>query len=396
MQVETRKRLIERDKCTGCEACKELCPNNAIYMERDKDGFYFPVIKEDVCTNCGFCNRVCPVEKENCFRKIDYNDTIVYGGYNIDIAELKSSSSGGFFSSIANYVMNLGGIVFGVVYKNNYRNVVYSSSNESSIEAMKGSKYVTALKGGVYREVERNLADGKLVLFVGLPCEIAGLFTVLGKNYENLITCELICAGPASYNLHDIQIDWLESKYGAITSYFTYRSKKYAWGPSCIKAQNGNHIYDTIYEKTLFGIGFPIAKRLVCYKCWYKDDKRLADFTIGDFWRVNRATEYYNEYGTSVIFVRTKKAKDILEKLSKFKKVQVEPEAAFKGNYTQLKTSAEIPKSREEYLRVLRTKSINMADYVKFKPKMSLKLKIKKSLPPILYRLLRKLDNGKY
>ena len=394
--MESVKRLIERDKCTGCEACVESCPVKAINMEKDKDGFYFPVIQENNCINCGFCGKVCPVEKENTFRKIDYNDSLAYGGYNTNIEELRSSTSGGFFGVLATYVINRDGIVFGVVYRDDFRNVVYDSSYTISINAMKGSKYVTAHKKGVYGRVKKELESRRLVLFVGLPCEIAGLFAVLKKDYDNLITCELICAGPASYNLHDAQLDWIENKYKGKTSYFSYRSKKYGWVPLCLKAKNGNHVYDTVYENTLFGIGFPYAKRLACFNCWYKDTRRLADFTIGDFWRVNRGTEYYNEEGTSVVFARTTKAENIINNLDGFKKVKVDQEVALRGNYTQLKTSSEIPRQREEYLKTLRSQGPNMSAYIKYKPNMNMKTKIKKSLPPTIYRFLRRFDNGKF
>ena len=108
-------KLIERSKCSGCEACKDICPSKAIRMERDEDGFYFPVIQEDICINCGACTKVCPVEKENTFRKVDYNDTLAFGGYNTNVEELRNSSSGGFFGSIAKYVTDNDGVVFGVV-----------------------------------------------------------------------------------------------------------------------------------------------------------------------------------------------------------------------------------------------------------------------------------------
>ena len=389
-------KLIERSKCSGCEACKDICPSKAIRMERDDDGFYFPVIQKDICINCGACTKVCPVGKENTFRKVDYNDTLAFGGYNTNVEELRNSTSGGFFGSLAKYVTDNGGVVFGVVYQDNFRRVVYAASDEVPIDEMRGSKYVSAEKNGVYLKAKAQLMTGRLVLFVGLPCEIAALYAVLKKGYENLITCELICAGPASYNVHDAQLDWLENKYKKTTSYYTYRSKKYGWVPLCLKAKNGKHIYDVVYEKTLFGIGFPYAKRLSCFNCWFKDTRRLADFTIGDFWRVNRGEKYYNEEGTSVVFVRTKKAEEIINKLDNFNKVKVPEETALRGNYTQLKTASEIPQKREEYLRVLRSQGANLKAYDSFKPKMSLKTKIKKSLPPAVYRFLRRFDNGRY
>ena len=47
-------------KCSGCAACANICPVNAISMVENKDGFYVPFINQDKCTKCGLCERTCP------------------------------------------------------------------------------------------------------------------------------------------------------------------------------------------------------------------------------------------------------------------------------------------------------------------------------------------------
>ena len=47
-------------RCTGCTACVAACPKSCLRMERDKEGFFYPVAEEAACINCDRCNRVCP------------------------------------------------------------------------------------------------------------------------------------------------------------------------------------------------------------------------------------------------------------------------------------------------------------------------------------------------
>ena len=48
---------VDAEKCTGCGACVETCPVEAITLENDK-----AVIDEGTCTECGVCTGECPTE----------------------------------------------------------------------------------------------------------------------------------------------------------------------------------------------------------------------------------------------------------------------------------------------------------------------------------------------
>jgi len=50
-------RETDRDACTGCGACVEICPVEALRMERD-----LPVVDEAWCIGCGVCATVCPAD----------------------------------------------------------------------------------------------------------------------------------------------------------------------------------------------------------------------------------------------------------------------------------------------------------------------------------------------
>lgn len=385
------KRIIEKNRCNGCEACQTICPKNAISMIRDEEGFYFPHIDETKCVNCGMCGKICPVQLEKPVRVIDYNDTKAYGGYIKDAQSLRKSSSGGFCAALADYVQQEGGVVYGTVFSADFREVYYCSSDDVSFEQMRGSKYVTAHKNRIYLCVEEQLRCGRLVLFVGLPCEIAALYSVLGRDYENLLTCELICAGTSSYSLLDEQINWIEDcKRGKVCK-FSFRDKKYEWVPCAIYAETIKKKYSKMLDETIFGVGMKYAKREACFNCSIKGNFRVADFTAGDFWKVNKKASYFNKYGTSVIFCRTDKAEKYLKELIGFYFEEVPAEEAINGNRQQLKFPAGVPEERNSYFNVLKNEG-GYSAFRKFKAKQSLKTKIRNHLPVPIFLWLRQLE----
>lgn len=55
------KQIVDKNKCCGCEACRQICPVQCISMEPDKEDFYYPQIGEKRCIDCKRCTEVCPV-----------------------------------------------------------------------------------------------------------------------------------------------------------------------------------------------------------------------------------------------------------------------------------------------------------------------------------------------
>lgn len=384
-------KIVEQDKCNGCECCKDICPKNAISMQRDIEGFFYPIIDESLCVNCGLCGRVCPAQKDEPIRKIDYNDTIAYACSLRDEATLMKSSSGGFCAALAEYVLSQNGLVFGTVFSDDFRQVYFSSTDEISFDAMKGSKYVTAQKNGVHKKIKSALNESKFVLFVGLPCEVAAVYSFLGKDYENLITCELICAGASSYKLLDEQLDWIERNKGGKIELFNFRYKKYGWVPYSICSVTARTMYSSVFDDSIFGVGMKYAKRIACFNCMFKEEKRVADFTAGDFWNIDKKAGYYNEKGTSAVFCRTKKAENLIGKLSGIDVTKVDSEVAINGNRQQLCYAAGVPKKRSDFFDVLNSAGGAEA-YKRFKPHQSVKTKIKNHLPAKMYIFMRRLE----
>ena len=53
----------KKDNCCGCGACYAICPQGAIIMHEDEEGFDYPVIKESKCVRCYLCLGICPIKK---------------------------------------------------------------------------------------------------------------------------------------------------------------------------------------------------------------------------------------------------------------------------------------------------------------------------------------------
>ena len=57
------KAIINKDKCKGCELCKNTCPQKVIEMSKDINSKgYFPavVVRGYQCIGCRLCAITCP------------------------------------------------------------------------------------------------------------------------------------------------------------------------------------------------------------------------------------------------------------------------------------------------------------------------------------------------
>lgn len=299
---------VNRKDCTGCGACKVACPVDAITLEYDADGFLYPVVT-DACINCGKCSNACqiihPIEK--------YPTPKAYAFMASKDIRLVSSS-GGIFTLLANYIIGQGGAVFGAVYGDNYRKVYMTKAETlEEIPPMRGSKYVFCETKETYKEAKEILEAGRKVLYTGTPCEIAGLRTYLGKEYENLLLVDFICHGANSVKAYE---SWLnEFTGGKALKKLDFRDKKqFSWStPAVAYLEDGTVKKQSHYECFWYN-GFleGVINRDNCAHCPYACAERIADITMGDAWQVSRIKAEYNDgIGTSLILVNSEKGTNV-------------------------------------------------------------------------------------
>lgn len=304
-------------QCCGCEACANVCGHKAIKMRYDEEGFYYPVVDGNKCTDCGLCRNVCPVM--NKCQSIDPYKT-TFAGYTSDKDTLGKCATGGVATELSRLVIQQGGVVFGVSYTEDYIKSEYQVANSmEELDKFSSSKYVQSKKGDVYNLIREKLNTQQLVLFIGCPCDVAALKLFLRKDYENLLTVELICMGVTSYKIAESYKNWVEKKQHSKLTYINARSKERGWFVPHLETrfENGEKKMATLFG-TYYGYGFQIFNRPSCYKCQYRGQIGVADIRIGDFWGIKQSDAYWNPNGVSVIYVRSDKGIKYMNQLKQF------------------------------------------------------------------------------
>lgn len=286
-------------------------------MVPDALGFLYPKVDESKCVECGLCEKVCAFN-ENYDKSLNLKEPEFYGARHKDMAEVLKSQSGGAFVAISDYVLRLGGVVYGVGYEDHFRIAHKRATTADERNEFRGSKYVQSDLSGVFRQVKQDLCDDLIVLFSGTPCQTAGLNSFIGKRLrKNLILIDIICHGvPAPFVWRDY-ILYLERKHGKNISYVNFRDKRYNWG---------SHIETYRFEKeknkssfTLWTDVFydSIMLRRSCSKCHYCNINRPSDITIADLWGASKIMpkEVLDHKGCSLMIINTEHGKKIMQEI---------------------------------------------------------------------------------
>lgn len=378
-------KLVEKSECYGCENCGNICPRGAISMEWDEEGFLYPVICKEKCTECGLCQKVCPAIPP--MVKILSHDIACYGGNYKDLEKVKESSSGGAASALSEYMIDIGGTVYGAAYSSDFQQVVTSrASVKEEVAAFKGSKYVQSRKKDVFRAIENDLNNGIKVLYIGCPCEIAAIKKWLKSDKQNFYTAELICTGVlSSFYLRDF-IAEVKREYGnAEIKAFTMRDTRDGW--------TGNYMMNIRFDKeevtipfftSSLGRAWGIAERPSCYNCLYKGDNRVADITLGDFWGIHPESQHYCKWGNSVLVAHTEKGKKLITSLKGFCLYDVDCETAYKSNKMMTQCCQGDEQARKRFMREYKRKGLKAAIYASQPGKVRIKTALKKIIPAAL------------
>jgi len=307
-------------------------------MLEDSKGFLYPKIDESACIDCGLCEKVCPVITQGQPR----NPLQVLAVRNKEDNVRVKSSSGGYFRLIAEKIITSGGVVFGATFDDKWEVHHTFVENVDELQAFMGSKYVQSRIEKTFLETEKILKTGRKVLYSGTSCQIAGLKKFLRKEYENLFTIDVICHGVPSPKVWRDYLDTLPAERSAgkntdlsslkvkpVITGISFRDKRTGWKKYGFvayttaqqsEAENSGlspntqiiasgYARDNLYMKAFL---YNLSLRPICFTCPAKAGKCQSDFSLADFWAVDRYCPQFNDdKGVTLVHLNSQKAVDL-------------------------------------------------------------------------------------
>lgn len=363
-------KLIEKDKCCGCTACVSICPKSCISMISDRDGFSYPTVDISLCIDCHLCENVCPAI--NVKKNIEL--PLVYAAMNNDEFVRLQSSSGGIFTSVAEMVINRGGVVFGACFDSNWKVIHDYVETKEGLARFRGSKYVQSWIGDSFVKVKAFLDTGREVLFSGTPCQIIGLKNYLRRSYPNLLTVDLACHGVPSPEVWQQYLQETVCKVYGISkkkvinlgdyiSAISFRSKDKGWKKFSVKIvyKNGKVNVLPFFENPYMSIFLSnLSLRPSCFVCSAKIHNVQSDITLADFWGINKLyPEIDDDKGCGLILLNNKDKLEFLRSLD-CKLVCQSFDDAIKYNQSILYSVKE-PKNRNFFFLIYRKKGFHLS-----------------------------------
>ena len=371
--------------CNGCQMCKDICAQNAISYQVNKQGFWFPKVDYSKCVKCSLCVRKCP-NKTKVFN--DKTMPLVKAVWSVDDDVRMDSTSGGLFYELArDILLNKKGYVVGCIYDDDYKGahqVIIDSIDE--LKPLMVSKYVESNAEGIYVKITEALKTGKIVLFVGAPCQCAALYSYLGKDYDNLFVVDFLCRGANSPKAHRKYVEYLEKKYNSKIVSLRSKDKRNGWerfGQSAV-FENGKE-YFLPHEEDLRVVAYHRGNLMVresCLDCKFKNLPRYSDITLGDFWGIKPEEVRDIDKGISLCFINSDKGKLLMEEISnRVESIDKTLDDAKRGN-PAIYCSASSSKNRNVFL--------NSLDDMQFDKLVN---KYKDKSPSLVRRGLRKIKS---
>lgn len=311
--------IIEKDTCCGCTACYSICPQNAISMEADAEGFKYPKIEEEKCVKCNLCETVCPI-KNNPSVKVNFERQGIIARTNEE-SVLNKCSSGGMFFPIAKWIIDKGGYVCGATYDKNFQVIHNLVNNKNELINYMGSKYVQSNLNNCFTTIKKLLETGGTVAFFGTTCQVYGLKKFLQKEYENLYTIDLVCHGTPSPKLLEKYLNYHQNKQKCKVTNINFRSKKYGYHVASltIDFENGKQYCASARTDYLLRAFFSeIASRPSCYNCHFKIVERCSDLTVYDAWHAHELVDTIkdDDKGFTHVIIQSEKGSELFKALS--------------------------------------------------------------------------------
>lgn len=351
--------------CMGCGTCMQLCPKGALTMHDDDEGFLYPQINPDLCVGCGLCDRKCPIQYDSHYACDNFEQYSLLATRDENDHTNKYATIG-VCTRISKEAFSKGWKVFGVkLDENEWKTFHQCARSLRDIDLFSNSKYAQSDTKKTYTEVKSSLATGYKVLYIGTPCQIAGLKAFV-RDSRNLYTIDLICHGTFSSKLLKYEVEHWEKRFGGRLSNLYFRSKiKYPWS---VGGMVNFNIWDGRKSKHIevHGSGSPTYKcfaycengvsynlRPSCYTCQFRDRKRFADLTVGDSWCIKNMffTNKVKRNGISLLICNSAKADELIRLLQGINFKPLDINRAFVQS-ALLPTNRDIPAEREQIYKI--------------------------------------------
>ena len=305
--------ITDKHDCCGCSACAQRCPKQCITMQEDEEGFLYPHVDDSTCIDCGLCEKVCL-----CLNPSEPHEPIVsYAAKNNDEDVRSASSSGGIFTPIAESIIDDGGGVYGAQFNDQWEVQHANAETKQELSAFRRSKYVQSYIGSTYKEIEKLLKEGRKVLFSGTPCQVTALRNFLRKEYDNLITLDVICHGVPSPKIWREYVALLPTEE---VRDILFKDKSTGWRGYSFTLQDskGNTLFTERASKNKYLTAFSrnLTLRPSCFNCPAKAGRSHSDITLADFWGIEKVVPKMDDNkGTSIVLCNTEKGKMLVESL---------------------------------------------------------------------------------
>lgn len=305
--------FASKNECCGCSACEQICPKNAIKMTADNQGFLYPEIDSSLCVECGACKKVCAFQ--NGYPQNHSKTAYAVKHKNLDTR--MTSRSGGVFIAISDYILDRNGSVYGAAFDDDFSVCHIRATTKAERDRLKGSKYVQSDIKDTFSSVKNDLKNGMYVLFSGTACQVAGLKNYLGKtDTSKLYTCDLVCHGVPSPKVWKEYLDYCEKKYNGKVTNADFRDKTLGWNAHKEAIWVDNKKYNSNEYAYLFNDNY--ISRPSCFNCKFTNLDRPADFTLADFWGIDKIVPAFNDNkGVSLLLVNSQKGEKIFDSCKK-------------------------------------------------------------------------------
>lgn len=309
--------ICNHDSCTGCQACSNACPVKAISMNEDIRGFIYPNINQEICIDCKKCTRVCP--NLNDVAKHPFNE-IVYACWLNDVQNREFSTSGGLSYAFSKWIVEKGGIFCGCEWKSNHAEHSLCECIED-LHKYQGSKYTYSHIGDSYKRIKTHLSIQKEVLFIGTPCQVAGLKSYLQRDYSNLYTIEILCHGYTSSKFLKDRIKQVVNKHDKQVVDIRFRNKVHGQHNTSMKyifKDCSFYMCSEFKDPYIRAFNGNYILRKNCFLCKYATPERVADITLGDFWgyKPHKFKHFNHNKGTSLVILNSKKGENMFNEIA--------------------------------------------------------------------------------